>query len=68
MHQAERADQNKWDVGHHVPEIRDAQQRPLIGEAMVNLALQDRRNQQKPGQRNRGKAEQNGEGAGLNRG
>ena len=68
MHQAERADQNEGQVGHHVPEVRDAEQRPLIGEAMVNLALRDRRNQQKPCQRNRGKAEQKGERAGPNRG
>jgi hypothetical protein len=48
--------------------MRNAVERPLIGEAMVNLALRDGWNQQKPRQRNRGKTEQDGEGAGLNRG
>ncbi len=63
MHEAERTNQNERQVGHHAPEMRNAEQRPLIGEAMVNLALRDWRNEQKRRQRNRGKAEQKSERA-----
>ncbi len=61
--QPQRADQDQRQVGDHA-EVRDAQQRPSVGEAMVNLALRIRRDQQQAQQRNHGR-QQEGQRAGA---